>query len=131
MMTDPISDMLTRIRNGLAAKHEDVVIPFSKLKFKLANILEKEKYIGTAKEVEVSGKKNIKIKLMYSNDGAPAISKIERVSKPGLRVYTRKDELPNVLQGYGIAVISTPLGLMTNNEARKQKIGGEVICEVS
>lgn len=129
-MTDPISDMLTRIRNGLAAKHDDILIPSSKLKFKLASILEKERYVGQIKEVDVAGKKNIKIKLRYENN-KPSINSIKRVSKPGLRVYCGKDELPNVLQGYGVSIISTPQGLMTNKDARKNGIGGEVICEIS
>ena len=129
-MTDPISDMLTRIRNALAAKHDDILIPSSKLKFKLASILEKERYVGQRKEVDVAGKKNIKIKLRYENN-KPSINSIKRVSKPGLRVYCGKDELPNVLQGYGVSIISTPQGLMTNKDARKNGIGGEVICEIS
>ncbi len=131
MMTDPISDMLTRVRNGLLAKRNIVLIPSSKLKFKIAGILEQAKYIESAKETEIAGKKNIEIKLLYKKDGSPAISTIKRISKPGLRVYVGKDDLPVVLQGYGTAIISTPLGVMTSNQARKMGVGGEVICEIS
>ncbi len=130
MMTDPIADMLTRIRNGLRAKHQKVVVPNSKLKFSLAQLLAKEKFLGDVKEVDVSGKSHIEIELAYNGEGAPKIEHVSRVSKPGLRVYARKDELPNVLNGYGIAVISTPAGLLTNNEARKRGLGGEVVCQI-
>ena len=130
-MTDPISDMLTRIRNAAMAKQEAVLIPFSKLKIRIAQILEQEKYINSAKETEVSGAKSIQIKLKYNNDKTNAIKTIKRISKPGLRVYVSKDELPSVLQGYGIAIISTPQGLLTNKEAKKRGIGGEVMCEIS
>jgi small subunit ribosomal protein S8 len=131
MMTDPISDMLTRVRNGLLAKKRSVLIPSSKLKFKIANILHKEKYVESVNEIEVVGKKNIEIKLLYKKDGSPVISTIKRISKPGLRVYVGKDDLPTILQGYGIAIISTPHGVMTNKEARKLGVGGEIICEIS
>ena len=130
-MTDPISDMLTRIRNAAMAKQEAVLIPFSKLKIRIAQILEQEKYINSAKETAVSGAKSIQIKLKYNNDKTNAIKTIKRISKPGLRVYVSKDELPSVLQGYGIAIISTPQGLLTNKEAKKRGIGGEVMCEIS
>jgi small subunit ribosomal protein S8 len=130
MMTDPISDMLTRIRNGFRAKHDTICVPFSKLKLKLANLLSKEKYVGSVKEIEVNGKPTIEIKLTYNSEGVPSIEKLSRISKPGLRVYASKDKLPRVLNGYGIAVISTPSGLMTNKEAQKKGVGGEVMCEV-
>ncbi|OIO49369.1 MAG: 30S ribosomal protein S8 [Parcubacteria group bacterium CG_4_9_14_0_2_um_filter_41_8] len=131
MMTDPIADMLTRMRNSLAARKERVLIPSSKLKMRLAGILEKENYIISANEKEVNGRKNIEIKLKYKKDGSGAIQTIKRVSKPGLRVYSQAEDLPTVLQGYGIAIISTPEGLLTNKEARKRGIGGEIICQVS
>ncbi|MAG28706.1 30S ribosomal protein S8 [bacterium] len=130
MMTDPISDMLTRIRNGLRAKHETVVVPYSKLKLKLANLLSQEKYIGMVKEIDDNHKKAIEIELKYNGEGSASIEHVARVSKPGLRVYAKKDEMPQVLNGYGIAVISTPAGLMTNKQAKKQGLGGEVICEI-
>jgi len=131
MMTDPISDMLTRVRNGLLAKKESVLIPFSKLKFKIALIFEQEKYVSSVKEKENFGKKDIEIKLSYKENGQASISSIKRISKPGKRVYVGKDELPNVLHGYGIAIISTPQGVMTNREAKKKGVGGEIICEIS
>jgi small subunit ribosomal protein S8 len=131
MMTDPIADMLTRIRNGLQARHESIMVPYSKLKFRLAQILAEEKYIESVHETEQSGKKSLQLTFKYQENGAPAINTITRISKPGLRVYKKRQELPTVLSGYGVALISTPLGIMTNNEARKQGLGGEVLCEVS
>ncbi|MBU2575516.1 30S ribosomal protein S8 [Patescibacteria group bacterium] len=131
MMTDPISDMLTRIRNSLAVKQAQVLIPFSKLKFRIAGILKKEKYVESIKELEAAGKKNIEIKLKYNQDGSAAIKTIKRISKPGLRVYSKSDELSSVLQGYGISIISTPQGLLTNKEAKAKGVGGEIICEIS
>jgi len=130
MMTDPIADMLTRIRNGAASKHEAVMIPFSKLKFKLANLLFQEKYVGVVKEANVNGKPLIEVVLKYDADGKAAIEHLSRVSKPGLRVYVKSDKLPVVLNGYGIAVISTPEGLMTSREAKKAGLGGEVVCKI-
>jgi small subunit ribosomal protein S8 len=131
MMTDPISDMLTRIRNGIMARHDSVTVPFSKLKQNLSRILEQEKYIKSVSESKVNDKPVLEIKLKYSdNDGTPAIKHLARISKPGKRVYGAKDELPNVLNGYGIAIISTPVGLLTNREARKRGVGGEIICEI-
>jgi len=129
-MTDPIADMLTRIRNGLKAGHKTVALPFSKFKLKLANILEKENYIAGVKEFSYLGKPGLEITLKYTDAGEPAIKHIGRISSPGRRVYNKKDSLPNVLDGYGMAIISTPLGLLTNKEARKKGVGGEVICEI-
>lgn len=128
-MTDPVSDMLTRIRNAQAALHQTVVVPFSQLKFNLARILEKEGFID---EVSVRGrkvKKNIEIKLKYEKN-KPMISVLRRISKPGQRIYLSKDEIRPTRQGYGLAVISTSQGLMTDKEARIKKLGGEIICEV-
>lgn len=128
-MTDPIADMLTRIRNAQAVLHKTVVIPFSKFKFSLAEILEKEKMI---EKVSIQGKKTkktIKIELKYK-DNKPLINSIRRISKQGQRVYSKKDELRPVRQGYGFNVVSTSQGLMTNKEARKRGLGGEIICEV-
>ena len=129
-MTDPISDMLTRIRNAQAALHQTVIVPFSQLKFNLVKILEKEGFIN---EVSVRGrkvKKNIEIKLKYEKN-QPIISGLKRVSKPGQRIYAAKDEIRPIRQGYGLAVISTSQGLMTDKEARIKKLGGEIICEVA
>jgi len=128
-MVDPISDMLTRIRNAQAVSHETVVIPFSKLKLNLAKILEKE---GLVDKVSIQGrkvKKVIEIKLKYKN-GQSVIDNLKRVSKPGRRIYIRKDKLRPIRQGYGLAVISTSKGLMTNEEAKKKGLGGEVLCEI-
>ncbi len=134
-MTDPIADMLTRVRNALAVRKVEVVLPMSKMKLKIAKILEGDGWIEKAEEVpgragkEKSKFKELRIVLKYKN-GEPAISSIKRISRPGLRTYVKKDELPRVLNNLGIAVISTPDGLMTNLEAKKKGLGGEVICEV-
>lgn len=130
MMTDPIADMLTRIRNGQAARHRQVVVPFSKLKHKIAALLAREKYLADANEAEVAGKKVLLLNLQYNSEGVGAISNIKRISKPGRRVYQKKDDLPRVLSGYGLAIVSTPAGLMTNKDANQQGLGGEIICEV-
>ncbi|MBI1961172.1 MAG: 30S ribosomal protein S8 [Parcubacteria group bacterium] len=130
MMTDPIADMLTRIRNGTAAKHAAVEIPFSKLKLTLANLLLREQYVGAVSESVKNGKPVIAVALRYGADGTAAIERLVRVSKPGLRVYAKAGELPVVQNGYGIAVISTPEGLKTNREAKKAGLGGEVVCTV-
>jgi len=136
-MTDPISDMLTRIRNASAVKKSEVVLPMSKIKHEIAKILERDGWIEKVEIIKEKGKKNgkaafdsLKIILKYDFEGRPAISSLKRVSKPGLRVYASKDELPRVLNNAGIAIISTSQGLMTNKEARKKKVGGEVICEI-
>jgi len=128
-MTDPISDMLTRIRNAQAVSHQTVSIPFSKLKLSLAEILEKAGVIGG---VSVLGKKIdkiIKIKLKYEN-GKPLMSNLKRISKQGQRIYIKKNDLRSVRQGYGLAIISTSKGLMTNTEAKRKGLGGEVFCEI-
>lgn len=128
-MTDPISDMLTRIRNAQAVSHQTVSIPFSKLKLSLAETLERAGVVG---EVSVLGKKIdkiIKIKLKYEN-GKPIVSNLKRISKQGQRIYIKKNDLHPVRQGYGLAIISTSEGLMTNTEAKKKGLGGEVFCEV-
>lgn len=128
-MTDPIADMLTRIRNAQASKKEEVLIPRSNFKAKLAEILQGEKYISESREVEEGGRPFLKILLNYEG-GRPAIERLERISKPGQRIYSSHDNIPKALGGDGVVVISTPKGLMTDKEARKQKVGGEVICQV-
>ena len=128
-MTDPIADMLTRIRNAQIVAKETVVLPFSKLKINLANILVKEGYLSQAEKIEDIGRPMIKIKLKYI-DREPVIKNLRMISKPGRRVYRKNQELPYVLDNLGIAIISTSSGLMTNIEARKKKVGGEVICEI-
>ncbi|MEA2064785.1 MAG: 30S ribosomal protein S8 [Patescibacteria group bacterium] len=124
-MTDPIADMLTRIRNAMAVNKPDVVLPLSKIKLKIAEILEKEKYIEKFEKKD----SNVLIALKYKNR-QPAISHLKRISKPGCRIYVNSDNLPIVLDYLGIAIISTSEGVMTNKEAWKKKIGGEVICEI-
>lgn len=128
-MTDPIADMLNRIRNAQAVSHQTVNIPFSNLKYEIAKVLKKHGFI---EKVEKKGKKvNKTIEITLKYDGkTPVISSLKRISKPGQRIYKGSKELRRVRGGYGIAIISTPKGLMTNKEARKQKIGGEVLCEI-
>jgi small subunit ribosomal protein S8 len=131
-MSDPVADMLTRIRNGQMAGHGKVNMPSSKLKVALAKVLTAEGYIAafSIKEDEVKGKAELSVDLKYF-DGNPVIDMIKRVSRPGLRVYKNKDELPNVIGGLGIAVISTSKGIMTDRDARQAGVGGEVICYVA
>ncbi len=130
-MTDPIADMLTRIRNGMQAKMDTVdIAPVSKVKVEIARILKEEGYIT---KYEVSGEgiqKKMTVTLKYSGDKRPVITGIKRISKPGLRVYTKGDNVPKVLNGLGIAIISTSNGMMTDKEARKQHAGGEVVAYV-
>ncbi len=130
MMTDPISDMLTRIRNAQAVKKPEIVLPYSNVKFSIAKILEKEGYVGRVQKTEEEKFPQLKVELQYE-ENQPKIHAIKRVSKPGRRVYAKSAELPRVLSDIGIAIISTPNGLMTNKEARARHLGGEVICEVS
>lgn len=128
-MTDPIADMLTIIRNGYASSKEEVVVPFSKLKRTLAEKLLAIGYLGSVKEDTLDDRKVIKIGLKYEK-GEPEIQGIKRISKPGLRIYRGKAKIPYVLGGLGYAIISTSEGLLTDKEARKKQVGGEVICEV-
>ena len=136
-MTDPIADMLTRIRNASAIRKYEVVLPMSKMKYEIAQILKKEGWVNDAQVIKVAGKKNksakfdqLKLVLKYKKSGRSAISNIKRISKPGLRIYVGKDELPQVLNNLGIAIISTSKGLMTNKEAKQAGLGGEVVCEI-
>lgn len=136
-MTDPIADMLTRIRNASTVHKQEVVLPMSKIKFNISKILEREGWVAGTEVIKGSGRKNgsasfdqLRIVLKYKDDGKPEISSIRRISKPGLRVYAGKGKLPRVLNNLGIAIISTPQGLLTNKEARKKGVGGEVICEI-
>ena len=121
--------MLTRIRNSQAVCHETVTIPFSKIKFEIAKVLEKEGFIDSVETKGKKVKKTIEVGLKYK-DGAPAIAAIKRVSKPGQRIYVKKNEVKSVREGYGISIISTSRGVMTNKEARENNLGGEVICQV-
>jgi small subunit ribosomal protein S8 len=129
MVTDPIADMLTRIKNAQAVFHQTVSIPFSKIKYKLAQILEKE---GLVKKVTIQGRKTrkaVEIELKYEK-GQPVANSLKRTSKPGRRIYIKKDELRPIRQGHGLSIISTSQGLMTNKEAQKKGLGGEVLCEI-
>jgi len=136
-MTDPIADMLTRIRNASMTGKRDVVLPMSKIKHEIAKILKKEGWILDVEVVKSNILKNktaafdeLKIVLKYKNSGRSSISSIKRISKPGLRIYADKTNLPKVLNNLGMAIISTSSGLMTNKEARKKGLGGEIICEI-
>jgi len=137
-MTDPIADLLTRIRNAKAVGKTEVVLPYSKIKEEIGKILESEKYVLKSEKIAAStaegGSKfdSLKIDLKYLDDKnkEPAIKSLKRISKPGQRIYVASEKLPVVLGGQGIAIISTSRGLMTNIEARKKKLGGEVICEI-
>lgn len=129
-MTDPIADMLTRIRNALVVKHDAVEVPASNMKKEIARILLQEGYITSYEVVEDGVQGKIVITLKYGPNGERVISGLKRISKPGLRIYAGHDELPKVLGGLGIAIISTPKGVMTDKEARKNNHGGEVLAYV-
>lgn len=129
-MTDPIADMLTRIRNAQAVHKATVLVPYSKLKHNLATIFQQEGYVREVAETTLADKPMLTVTLKYATSGEPVINEIKRISKPGRRVYAGKQFLPYVLNNYGVAVVSTSHGLMTNKKARKQNLGGEVICEI-
>ena len=130
LITDPIADMLTRIRNALVAKHDTVDVPASNMKLAIAEILQNEGYIKSYSVSEEGVEKMMTIVLKYGPNKQRVITGLKRVSKPGLRVYARKDKLPKVLNGLGIAIISTSRGIMTDREARKQGVGGEVLAYI-
>ncbi len=129
MFTDPISDMLTRIRNAAAARKTEVLMPYSKLKHNLANILAREGFVAGVEVIEGS-LKQLSVKIKYSSDGETVVTGIKRVSKPGQRIYVPMDRIPRTNGGLGVTILSTSKGLMTDKEARKQKYGGEVICQI-
>lgn len=132
-MTDPIADMLTRVRNATAVRKSDVVLPMSKIKYEIAKIMEAEGWIQKAEIVKAEGQKafdELRLMLKYRKSGRPVITSIKRVSKPGLRVYVDKNNIPVVLNNLGVAIISTSGGIMTSKDARKKGVGGEVICEI-
>ena len=129
MLTDPIADMLTRIRNATAAKKDSLVLPFSKFKLNLAKLLLQEGFISGVNELE-GEHKMLQINLKYAGNGEAVISGIKRVSKPGQRIYLPKDSLPRTNSGLGLTVVSTSKGLMSDRKARKAKVGGEVVCQV-
>lgn len=127
-MTDPIADLLTRIRNAQLASQAELVVPYSKLKYAMVQLLEREGWIAGLAVLDQQ--KNLKVLLKY-DQGKPIIRELKRISKPGRRVYVNRHAIPTVLNGLGMAIISTSKGLMSNTEARKQKLGGEVLCEIS
>lgn len=129
-MTDPIADMLTRIRNAGLARHDRTEVPASHLKAAVAQILKSEGFIADVRPSEGEGQKKLTIVLKYGRDRQSAIDGVRRVSRPGRRVYVRHDRIPRVLSGLGISILSTSRGLMSDREARRQKVGGELICEV-
>lgn len=129
-MTDPIADMLTRIRNGLQANHDEVSIPRSKLKVEIARILKEEGYVTGYREAEGEGKPVLTVRLKYGPGGERVISSLQRVSRPGYRVYVGSHGVPRVLGGLGINILSTSAGVMTGQEARRKGHGGEILCDV-
>lgn len=132
-MMDPIADMLSRIRNAAAVQKAEILLPMSKLKFNIAKLLEENGWVTKAEVIPHEGKggfDELKIVLKYKADGKPKIASLTRISKSSRRVYVGKDELPRVLNNLGIAILSTSQGIMTNREARKRNLGGEVICEI-
>jgi small subunit ribosomal protein S8 len=130
MLTDPIADMLNRIRNAIVAKQEVVPVPASKTKIAIAEVLRQEGFIKEFEVVSEGAKRTMRVRLAYGGRKEPAISGLRRVSKPGLRVYVQKREIPRVYGGLGIAIISTPIGVMTGQEAWRHRVGGEILCYV-
>ncbi len=130
-VTDPIADMLTRIRNGIRARHSRVDMPSSKLKLGIAAILKEEGYIGSYKVSEEGKKKTLRINLRYESGGDSVITALERISKPGRRTYAGVDDIPRIMGGMGISIVTTSQGLMTGKKARQAGLGGEVLCAVS
>jgi small subunit ribosomal protein S8 len=130
-MTDPVSDLLTRIRNASEAKHETVDIPSSRLKLEIARILKEQGYISNFSLVQDSKQGNIRVQLRYAAGKKPVISSLERVSRPGCRVFARKSEIPSVLGGLGICILSTSQGVFTGKQAQEKGLGGEVLCTIS
>ncbi len=129
-MTDPIADFLTRIRNATRAKHSRVEIPASRVKGEIAKILLHQGYVKDVKLVDDSRQGLLRVYLKYDKENTPAIEGLKRVSKPGRRVYVKREEIPRVMGGYGIAVLSTSRGILTGTEARKEGVGGEFLCQI-
>ena len=128
--TDPIADMLTRIRNASAARHKDLIIPSSKVKREIARVLVEEGFIESWTTAADGVQETLSMQLKYVEGRSPVVSGLKRISKPGLRVYARKTEIPRVLGGLGLAILSTSRGIMTGSQARKLNLGGEVLCYV-
>ena len=129
-MTDPIADMLTRVRNAYGAKHQKVDVPLSNLKIEIARILKEEGFINNYKIIGDGPRRTIRIYLRYGPKGEQVLSRLERVSRPGCRVYVNSTSIPKVLGGMGINIVSTSRGLMTDRRARREKVGGELLCRV-
>ena len=129
-MTDPIADMLTRIRNALMASYETVDVPSSKMKVSIAKVLKAEGFIKNFKLIEDNKQGIIKIYFKYDEEGDPILGGLKRVSKPGCRIYTKGDRVPQVLNGYGVNILSTSKGIVTDKQARKLGVGGEILCSV-
>ena len=131
-MSDPIADMLTRIRNAVSSRHEAVAIPSSRVKVAIAEVLKREGFIRdyNVRQERDQPQATMKVELSYGGRKQPVINGLQRVSKPGLRVYVQRREIPRVLGGLGVAIISTPRGVMTGQEARRQQLGGEILCYV-
>ena len=130
MITDPIADMLTRIRNAVLARHDFTLVPASSVKLAIAKILREEGFIRDYEVLKGKPQRMIKIYLRYNEDNGPIIAGLKRVSKPGLRIYTQRKEIPRVLGGLGIAILSTPKGVLTGQEAWRQGVGGELLCYI-
>ncbi len=130
VVSDPVADMLTRIRNGHRARHQRVDIPSSKLKVEIARVLKEEGYISNYKVSDEKKKQTLRVFLRYATDGTGVISRLDRVSKPGRRVYVGAGEVPRVLGGLGVNILTTPQGVMTGKAARRAKVGGEILCNV-
>lgn len=132
MANDPISDMLARIRNAIGARHERTIVPASRLKMRVAEILKQEGYVADVRETETddNGHSRFEIVLKYGRGAKSAIDGLRRISKPGRRVYVRHDRIPYVVSGLGVSILSTSSGVMTDGEARRRRVGGEILCEV-
>ena len=130
MVTDPIADMLTRIRNGMSVGKPRVDMPASKLKVEMARILKEEGYVTNYRVAEEDGKRTMKVYLKYRPDNRPVITKLERISRPGCRVYVGSDEIPRVIGGLGINILTTSRGVMTDRKARTMGVGGELLCRI-
>ncbi|HEY0564970.1 MAG TPA: 30S ribosomal protein S8 [Terriglobales bacterium] len=129
-MTDPVADMLTRIRNSIHARHQKLDVPASNLKIEIARILKEEGYISNYKLTEEEGRKVVRVYLKNDVNNGSAITNLVRISRPGCRVYVKRNEIPKVLGGLGITILTTPKGVMTGKQARQQGLGGEILCEV-
>ncbi len=129
-MSDPVADFLARVRNAISARHQKVDVPLSKLKVEMARILKEEGYIANYKATDEEGRKLLRVYLKYDGGNTSPISQLKRISRPGCRVYVGHGEIPRVLGGLGINILTTPKGVMTGRQARKEGVGGEVLCEI-